>query len=198
LRFPDFSRRAWLRQFFLFGNCLCAPAAMIRREAYTAAGTYDRRLTNLQDLDMWVRMLLAGHHIHLLPEEVTAFRIRDGQANMSAQRLDTILRATFETGKILRHFAVLPGALAEEIFGDEIRTRGLPASDPTMFAAELALRDSRPVYQTFALDVLWETAGDTAAFNRLRTVAGEADSYGTKSIGVLSEQLIGVKKTFST
>jgi glycosyltransferase involved in cell wall biosynthesis len=37
LRLSDFSRRTWLRQFFFTGNCLCAPTAMIRREAYVAA-----------------------------------------------------------------------------------------------------------------------------------------------------------------
>ena len=34
LGFPDFSRRTWLRQFFFANNCLCAPTAMVRREAY--------------------------------------------------------------------------------------------------------------------------------------------------------------------
>jgi len=80
---------------------------MIRREAYAAAGDYDRRLTNLQDLDMRIRMLIAGHDIHLLAEEVTAFRIRADNANMSAPWPDTLPRSKFETGKVLRHFAAL-------------------------------------------------------------------------------------------
>ena len=117
-RLPDFSRRAWLRQFFFVGNCLCSPTAMIRREAYAAVGAYDRRLTNLQDLDMWIRMLIAGHNIHVLPEELTAFRIRANNANMSAPRPDTLLRSRFETGKILRRFASFDQALFDEVFGD--------------------------------------------------------------------------------
>jgi GT2 family glycosyltransferase len=80
LTFPDFSRRTWLRHFVFEGNCLCAPSAMIRHEAYEAAGLYDRRLANLQDFDMWIRMLLAGHSIHVMPIETTAFRIRDCSA----------------------------------------------------------------------------------------------------------------------
>ena len=84
LRFPDFSRRTWLRFFFFHHNTVCAPTAMIRREAYEAAGPYDLRLTNLQDYDMWIRMLMAGQNIHVLPDSLTAFRIREGLANASA------------------------------------------------------------------------------------------------------------------
>ncbi len=119
LRLPDFSRRSWLRRFFFEGNCLCAPTAMIRREAYAETGAYDPRLTNYQDLDMWIRMLIAGHPIHVLDEPLTAFRIRAGDANMSAPRPDTHLRSAFEKTKLLRHFATLDAATFEEVFGGE-------------------------------------------------------------------------------
>ena len=53
---------------------------------------------------MWIRMLLAGHSIHVMPVETTAFRIRDGNANMSAGRSDTKLRVPFEFSRILRRY----------------------------------------------------------------------------------------------
>ncbi|WP_204310215.1 hypothetical protein, partial [Enterobacter cloacae] len=76
--------------------------------------------TNLQDLDMWVRMLVAGRTIHVLPEELTAFRIRAGNANMSAPRRDTFMRSAFETTKILERFAALDPEAFEEAFGDAL------------------------------------------------------------------------------
>jgi len=147
LRFADFSRRSWLRMFFFGSNCLCAPTAMIRREAYAAVGPYDRRLTNLQDMDMWIRMLKAGHQIHLLNERLTAFRLRDNQANMSALRVDTILRSEYETAKILRHYADFDAALFEEVFGaDAAATVGLPQAARL---AALAVHVPRHAHQLF-------------------------------------------------
>jgi glycosyltransferase involved in cell wall biosynthesis len=192
-RLPDFSRRSWLRQFFEQGNCLCSPTAMIRREAYAAAGPYDRRLTNLQDLDMWIRMLIAGHGIHVLPEEMIAFRIRDNNANMSARRTDTLLRSEFEESKILRHFATLDPALFEEVFGDG--TQGVAQSRRL---AELALRSSRLVYLKFALDVLHETARDDDDFDRLRMLTGSVDPLGMRMIAELHRDLQKQRDTISS
>jgi glycosyltransferase involved in cell wall biosynthesis len=156
LGFPDFSRRTWLRHFFFESNCICAPTAMIRREAYEAVGPYDRRLTNLQDFDMWIRMLLAGHSIHVMPIATTAFRIRDQNANTSAPRFDTMLRVHFEFSRILYHYLQLDRGDFEALFGDEAQeTVTRPVSRRL---AELALRQPGPFHKLFALEVLHETA----------------------------------------
>jgi glycosyltransferase involved in cell wall biosynthesis len=189
LTLPDYSRGAWLRQFFFKGNCLCAPTAMIRREAYEAAGSYDRRLTNLQDLDMWIRMLVAGHDIHVLPEALTAFRIRADNANMSAPRPDTQLRSMFEAGKILRHFAAFDAPLFQEVFSDVATTPLTDHRHRNRLLAELALRDPRLAYQNFALEILYDTARDTDDFDRLRSAAGCADVLGARTIQELCGSL---------
>jgi glycosyltransferase involved in cell wall biosynthesis len=184
LRFPDYSRRTWLRQFFFSGNCLCAPTAMIRREAYAAAGEYDGRLTNLQDYDMWIRMLVAGQNIHVLSEELTAFRIRDKLANMSAPRLDTVLRSKFETTKILRRFAAFDADLFEEVFGEENAVNPPPGTSSASVAsriAELALRHPASEYQSFALDALYEAARTPEDFDRLRFLTGSVDVLGSQA-----------------
>ena len=76
---------------------------MIRRSGYQAAGPYDRRLTNLQDLDMWIRTLASGE-LHVLRDRLTTFRVRANNGNLSAPRLDSQLRAPFEYAQILRRF----------------------------------------------------------------------------------------------
>ncbi|TXN22706.1 glycosyltransferase [Methylobacterium sp. WL9] len=186
LQLGDFSRRSWLRQFFFEGNCLCAPTAMIRREAYAAVGVYDPRLTNYQDLDMWIRMLIAGHTIHVLDEELTAFRIRAGDANMSAPRTDTHLRSAFEMTKLLRHFARLDAATFDEVFGPDPGGGSGEAFPPDMPVpvriAELARRSPRVEYNHFALEILYETAQRQEDFDRLRVDAGEIDAFGLRAL----------------
>ncbi|MDO9712500.1 glycosyltransferase family 2 protein [Paracraurococcus lichenis] len=174
---PDFSRRSWLRQFFFGGNCLCAPTAMIRREAYAAVGHYDPRLTNLSDLDMWIRMLLAGHRIHVLPEKLTALRIRDNAANASAPRLDNLLRTRFETTRILRHFASMGDDLYHEVFGDEALEGAVVGSPIALKIAELAARHPAPEHQIFAAETYHEHAVLTAELARLRMLTGRLEAF---------------------
>ncbi len=128
---PDFSQRSWLHYFFFHGNCLCAPTAMIRRSVYTQVGDYDPRLTNLQDLDMWVR-ICSGNDIHVLRDELTAFRIRDDNRNMSAPtRRDAQLRAHFEFSRILRRYRRMSADLIRYVFADELVANGILPRLPT-------------------------------------------------------------------
>ena len=194
LAFPDFSRRTWLRSFFREGNSLCAPAAMIRREAYAAAGPYDPRLTNLQDLDMWVRMVAAGHAIHVLPEEVTAFRQRAGHANMSAPRPDTRLRTGFEFTKILRHFAALDPAAFEEAFGEDLPEGPFADAPVADRLAALAARDTRIACLNFAVEHAYASARDADGYDRLRAVSGVADALGLEAIATRDHVLACVRE----
>jgi hypothetical protein len=160
--------------------------AMIRREAYDAVGFYDRRLTNLQDFDMWIRMLLAGHSIHVMPIETTAFRISDCSANMSASRHDTMLRHHFELSRILRRYLELDGGDFESLFGGEATdTVGLPVSRRL---AHLALRQGGPSHKLFALEALHETASSHADFDFLRETAGANDLFGIELAQRLSKE----------
>ncbi len=182
LTFPDFTRRAWLRQFFFHGNCLCAPTAMIRREAYTAAGTYDPRLTNVQDLDMWIRMLMAGHRIHVLPEPLTAFRIRDDNANASAPSLETRLRSVYESSRILERFADFTEELYGEVFDEEsLSPEGRDMPVPIRIA-DLSRRIDRIEHRHFALDLMYRMAESPEDLARLREWGGTIDALNLRAL----------------
>jgi len=186
LTFPDFSRRTWLRHFFYEGNCLCAPSAMIRREAYESVGLYDRRLTNMQDFDMWTRMLLAGHSIHVTPIAMTAFRLREDDGNMSAARSDTLLRCPYEFSRILGRYLDLDENEFESLFGEDAReTVGLPVSRRL---ARLALKQPYPSHKLFAVEVLRKTASSDADFDFLREATGAADIFGIEAAQRLSSE----------
>jgi glycosyltransferase involved in cell wall biosynthesis len=189
LGWPDFSRRRWLRQFFLAGNCLCSPTAMIRREAYAEAGPYDARLTNLQDLDMWIRMLACGHAIHLLPDAVTAFRIRAAQANMSAPRRDTRLRTCFEWTRILHRFAEFSPALIEEVFGEADGDGAAAGTTVPLRVAAIAAGVARTEHRLLALELLHAHAATAADLARLRQLAGTLDAFNIEAMEAVPQLL---------
>lgn len=175
LSFPDFNRATWLNSFFFRGNCLCAPTAMIRRSVYKRVGNYDPRLTNLQDLDMWIRMLKSGHNIFLLPEQFTAFRIRNDAKNMSAPRPDSILRSNFEMAQMYKHFSGMKHQLIREVFAKEIAQAGINKGiSPILLLIEMALSASSPAHNLFALELL-DNVDD---FHRLSDLAGKLNIFG--------------------
>lgn len=182
LRFADFSRKTWLKYFFFYGNLLCAPTAMIRREVYSRLGSYDPRLTNLQDLDMWVR-LAAGYGIHVMDEQVTAFRIRSDHQNASAPRPDTMLRAQFEYAQILQRFRGMDPDLLLETFAEDLAAREIAADQKSdLWLAELALTTSSPAHRLFALQTLFDAARQDAELDRFRAVAGTTDVFGIAAL----------------
>jgi len=166
------SRAGWLRHFFLFGNCLCAPTAMMRRTAYLDIGMDDERLANLADLDRWVR-LLRKHEIHLMAQELTAFRVRSNNANMSAPRRDTMLRSAFETLHVLEHYRSFPRDLLLEIFAPDLALHDIDTRGPTsMWLAEVAVAAGTPWHALFALDTIFGAAREERDFRRLHELAG--------------------------
>jgi len=182
LMLTDFSRRSWLRHFFYHGNCLCAPTAMIRREAYNQVGLYDPRLTNLQDFDMWVRMLITGHAIHVLSERLIAFRIRDNAGNMSAPRPDTLLRHAFEMTRVLRHFGDLDTAAFQDTFAADL-TEAYRSNLPVRLQlAVLAARHPRIEYKNLALQLFFENAHEVTDFCQLRLLSGTVDAFGIQQV----------------
>ena len=175
---PDFSVGSWLQQFFLRGNCLCAPSAMIRRSGYWAAGPYDRRLTNLQDLDMWIRMLASGE-LHVLRDRLTTFRVRANNENLSAPRLDSQLRAPFEHAQILRRFFALDERLLRDAFAEPLAKNAISPDLPlAQCLAELALATNTSPHRAFALETLFAVAKTDSDFARLREVTGQVNVFG--------------------
>ncbi len=174
---PDPPRTAWLRYFFFRGNCLCAPTAMIRRSAYAALGPDDPRLALLLDLDRWIR-LLERHEIHVLPEPLTAFRVRANGANASGATAETFLRDTFESFQIFKRYRDFAPALLREIFAGDLARTGIDPNRPNgVWLAEVALLGSRVWHPLFALELLFDAAATPADLRRLRELAGTVDPF---------------------
>lgn len=106
---------------------------------------------------MWVRLCMK-HEIHVMPEELTAVRILDGNRNMSARRPDSILRSVFESFEILKHYRAMEPELAREVFDDDLRAFGIDGNRPFgAWLAELALRSDQTPYTLFGLETMFDT-----------------------------------------
>ena len=128
---------------------------------------------------MWIRMLKSGHSIFLLPEQFTAFRIRNDAKNMSAPRPDSVLRCNLELIQIYKQFSSMEPQLIREVFAKEIAQAGINASiSPELLLVEMALSANSSAHNLFALQLLFETADNVDDFHRLRELAGKLDIFG--------------------
>src|SRR6185436_9200935 len=100
---PNRTRHAWLNYFFHYYNALCHPSLLIRRQCYEACGLYKPGLAVVPDLDMWVRLCMK-YEIHVLPEKLVRFRVREHELNTSGNRPETRIRWPFEFLQILNNY----------------------------------------------------------------------------------------------
>lgn len=107
---PNRSRHEWLRHFFLAGNALCHPSALIRRECFSKHDNYRAWLRQLADFDFWVRLAMR-HEIHVIPEKLTRFRVRtsDSEVQVSGNYCDTRIRSAYELLLVLDNYRHIQG-----------------------------------------------------------------------------------------
>lgn len=79
----------WSRKLIEEGNYFCAPTACIRREFLEKTGYYRYALVQLQDYDLWIRLLSEGP-VYVLQEKLTYYR----RFNEAGRNLSTISMET--------------------------------------------------------------------------------------------------------
>ena len=97
------SRFEWLNFFFYHGNALCHPSVLVRKKCYMEVGPYKYGLAQLGDFDMWVRLCLK-YEIHVYPEKLVYFRVRDNEANASGSRPETRIRHSIDLYLVLKNY----------------------------------------------------------------------------------------------
>lgn len=173
-----FSQAELLRHFFIYGNFLCAPTAMLRRSAYGVAGDYDGRLINLQDFDMWVRFAQHNIGIQVLPRPYAGFRIRSGLANESALRRDTRIRLILESAEVFRRYLSLDGETIQAAFAEDFRAGPADDASAQWKLARFALRGPLPAHRLFGWRSMYEMASTPGQFKELRNAAPAVDIFG--------------------
>lgn len=64
-----------LRQITRYGSIITHPSVMIKSNLLKALGGY-RAFPSAQDYDLWLRMLSAGYKMHIMPDVLLKYRIR--------------------------------------------------------------------------------------------------------------------------
>ena len=154
------SREEWLRRFFLKGNCLCAPSALVRRSVIDVIGDHDVRLYQLQDFDYWIRLCLVTD-IYIVQRPLLAYRVSSSNSNLSGAQADKAIRALWEWQKILRHYLTIEDRqLFFSIFPEGRQIRSAEELPLRCLLARVALSPQGPAAaRLFALDLLFEILG---------------------------------------
>lgn len=158
------SRFEWLNHFFYNGNCLCHPSILIRRECYDVVGNYDRRLAQLPDFDLWIR-LCQKYEIFIIEENLIKFRIRSNQANVSADKAESRTRISFETIQVFENYLKLPVLEnIEKIFPEiftlfSINGATLTKEIAPFFIANLALQSKKHAIKYFGMETIYKILG---------------------------------------
>lgn len=183
------SRFEWLHRFFYEGNCLCHPSAMVRKKCYDDIGLYDGRFQQIQDLELWVRLCMK-YDIHIIPEELSNFRIISGEANVSSNTPEKNNRFYWESIKVLYHFLKLEKDELMLIF-PEIKKRFYKTFDKQFlpyYLAMIALEIEDPRFRFYAINLLCDLIKNEKIVDRLENlynfnyssfikISGELDTF---------------------
>ncbi|MBD2725722.1 glycosyltransferase [Nostoc sp. FACHB-892] len=116
---PNRTRAEILRHFFFHGNYINAVTGLIYRELLLDAGLFNIAAIQIQDFEMWLK-LIKTHEIHILPDQLIKYRIRDIGKNLSSP--SNFIRAHFEVQQVYRRmFNNVPKDLFKAAFSDKIR-----------------------------------------------------------------------------
>jgi hypothetical protein len=133
-RVEDQDRFEWLRRFFVQGNCLAHPSAMIRRDLLARIGYFDPSFFQLPDLDLWVRVATVAE-LKVLPEVLTRYRAHSNGGNVSGPSEANENRRLGELTEILCRYGQRPilDDLAR-IFDLGLDERDMPETHRTVWA----------------------------------------------------------------
>ncbi len=118
----NLDQEQWSRKMILCGNQFCAPSACIRREYLIKTGYYRYGLVQLQDYDLWIRLLDEGP-VYVLQEKLTYYRqFEKKRNNLSAVNMETRNRGRHEIQWILDNYiGNLPSEKFRKIFYKEMK-----------------------------------------------------------------------------
>jgi glycosyltransferase involved in cell wall biosynthesis len=164
---------AWLRYFFHSGNAFCASSAVVRRACFEKLGLPDGRYIQLQDLDMWVRIALAGYDIHVVEERLTNYRLARGGANMSLGSPRNQVIYTVEYARLLRNYWSIH-SLDElvRIFPDIVPSKRADDSLVLFYLAHYAAAQPTLHHRLFAIETMEKWGGNLEAMRLAASCEG--------------------------
>ena len=163
------SRFEWLNYFFLYGNALCHPSILIRKQCYVDCGLYNDTFYQMLDFEMWVR-LCAKYEIRILNEPLVKLRLRDGNANTSGDRPEVRIRTVNEYTRLLHMYRrIVDRSNVFRIFPEAVSYDRREATDSEYVLSRICL-DSRENYRhLLGINILWDTISDESRRKSIET-----------------------------
>ena len=198
---PNRTRFEWLNYFFYYGNALCHPSVLIRRQCYDNCGFYRYGLAQLGDFDMWVRLCLK-HEIYVIPEKYVRFRVRINELNTSGNRPDTRIRWYFEVLQVLNNYRNISSRQElVKVFPNAekyLRQQGYDL-DFALGMVALDLKTNQ-ITELFGLNILFEIINEPGRLKKIGefydftykdflTLTGQYDIFSVELMLTLSRQI---------
>lgn len=189
---PNRSRHQWLNYFFFKGNCFCHPSVLIRRSCFDDLGFYNNHscFCQLTDFDFWIKLCLK-YEIYILPEELTRFRIREGNANASANQPEALIRKLFEHKQVLENYLLINDVDELTMIFPELSHQKDTISYDLVpyFIAMQALKAESNTHKLFGLETLYKLLSDSKLAKKIQ------DQYGFSYLDFL--KLTGKHNVFN-
>jgi glycosyltransferase involved in cell wall biosynthesis len=193
----NMTREEWLRRFFLFGNCLCHPSALIRKNVFEKVGLYNERMGGVHDYDLWVRICLE-YNIQVIDEPLVRFRMRDNHANAGSMTLTNINRHKFERRKILDNYLKINNKdFFLRVFPDATKYGFVISNNIPYFLAKLAIDTSSDFYRLWALDTLYDFLGGKSSDELLKILPEFSFVSFINMTGTISLNTQSIKRQLS-
>lgn len=188
------SRFEFLHRLF-HQNFLCHPSVMLRTSVLRKAGTFDERLRQLPDQDMWIRVAQHGE-IHIMPEPTLLFRDHGG--NTSRKTPASAFRTALEQRFILERYRDITGIPDLLQVFPALRERFPKPADGTheFLLAHAALAVPSNQHADFAIETLFRLMSDPQQaallekaygfrWRDLHEITGRLNIYGLHSDAIL-------------
>jgi len=196
---PNRTRHEWLRHFFNHGNALCHPSVLIRKECFDVCGFYRPWLWQIDDFDMWMRLLMK-YEIHVLPEKLTRFRVRNHEANVSGNYRTARVRNLYEYHRILDNYRGIDNFEDLCLVFPEARKYYRADHSDVLFALGMVSLEVaiRPFAQLFALNLIQEALADPARataikaaydfdIGNLKDLTGQYDVFSLEELSEIKQ-----------
>ena len=106
----------WLRHFFTYGNCLCHPTSVIRKEVFKNTSGYHNAFRQLPDFEIWTQLIKITQ-FHIIEEKLINYRWHN--SNTSAPNNYSVNRTYQEFFQLILHlFDHISDQLFIESFSD--------------------------------------------------------------------------------
>ena len=97
-----------LNELFYEQNFLMGPGVFIKKKLFDLIGNYNENLLQVQDLELWVRILTSGYKINIVSEKLIKYRIHNknlsNNLNEPLKNIAINSRYIFEIQKVLENY----------------------------------------------------------------------------------------------